>query len=339
MRRFLLVPLGWLYGGVVRLRNVAYDRGMLSAATAAVPVICVGNISAGGTGKTPLVEEIAQWLIAEGRKVGILSRGYGRTTSGYVRVSGQETALVGDEPAQISINVPPAVVAVDEDRIRGAGRLVKDNGVQVIVLDDGFQHRRLKRNLDIVAIRAHELIHGDAMLPAGNWREPLSSLLRAQSVVITQCTNGEEFHRVRTLLPKEFRGSVAGVRTNIRSIRRAIGNSEEPMDRCRGRRVAAFSGIGTPSAFRATLTSLGMNVVEHSVFPDHHEYSAQDIEKLQRAAEESKPDMLVTTQKDLMRLRSMQFEKFLRSFPVFYSVAGLEWLAGDVEMRRLILSV
>ncbi len=184
--RKLLVPFSRVYGAIVAARNFFYDRGLFTITAVGTPVISVGNITAGGTGKTPLVEYIVRTILDSGARPAVLSRGYRRTTTGTVTVSDGVKVLAdadraGDEPAQIARKFPGCVVVVDEDRVRGARFLESAFHPDVIVLDDGFQHRALRRDLDIVVVA--DGAGGSGLLPSGDGREPESSLRRADIVV------------------------------------------------------------------------------------------------------------------------------------------------------------
>jgi len=188
--RFVLLPLSWLYGLVVRLRNRLFDSRVLKSAAADVPVISVGNLTAGGTGKTPLVEYIAGHFLTQGRKVGIVSRGYGRASRGVVVVSDGSSLRAdaragGDEPVQMARKYPAAAVVVGEKRVEAA-RCAIELGAEVLLLDDAFQHRYLRRDVDILVLDSRKDIREEPLLPSGLRREPLSSLRRADLVVMSR---------------------------------------------------------------------------------------------------------------------------------------------------------
>ena len=186
--RTVALPFSWLYGAVISLRNLFYDTGIFRIEEIDVPIISVGNLSTGGTGKTPFVEFLLRYLLGKDKIVAVLSRGYGRKTRGTVVIDQSTLAhctaeSVGDEPYQIARKFPGAIVIVDESRVRGA-RIAKEKyRVDAIILDDGFQHRALKRNLDIVMIDGKNPITEMAMLPAGLRREPLVALRRADLLI------------------------------------------------------------------------------------------------------------------------------------------------------------
>ncbi len=350
VRRTLGAPVSWLFGGVVWVRNQMYDRGWLSVARAAVPVISVGNLAAGGTGKTPFVEWTVRFLRQRGARVGILSRGYGRTTSGFRLALGGATRdidprSVGDEPAQLAVTFadevsdgPPVVVAVDEDRVRGAETLARDHGVSVIVLDDGFQHRRLARDLDIVLLTAGEIMHGDALLPAGNRREPMTSLRRAGIVAITRCETPETFDAAR----RRIRGTAApvcGVRTRVHAIRRAAPPKACELNALRSERALLVSGVGDPGSFEATALTLGVSVVGHERFVDHHQYSDSDVGRIEEAFRRSGASVVLTTQKDLVRFTSDRARRFLQDLPAYVVAIRQEFVNDPSDFEEILSKV
>lgn len=190
------MPFSAFYWLGVAIRNLFFDKGILKATKVEVPVISVGNISAGGVGKTPVVEMLVERLKRK-RHLAIVSRGYGRKSSGTIIVSDGKRQLVsvekaGDEAYQIANKYRNLIVVVDEKRVRGAQKAIK-LGAELIVLDDGFQHRYLARDLNVVVLTAAEILEGDLLLPAGNRREPIASLERADVVMISRCANKREY--------------------------------------------------------------------------------------------------------------------------------------------------
>jgi tetraacyldisaccharide 4'-kinase len=290
-----LVPLSWAYGAAVAARNALYDAGMFAVTRVGTPVISVGNITAGGTGKTPLVEAIVGILLRAGARPAVLSRGYRRTTTGTLTVSDGAGVLAdpdaaGDEPAQIARKFPGCVVVVDEDRVRGARELGRRYRPDAIVLDDGFQHRALGRDLDIVVLGAER----ERLLPAGNGREPERSLRRADLVVlgagrdiVPTAAAGKPTARMRYDVER-FSGSVPG--TTVERQELAAG------------RFVAFCGIGNPGSFRATLAGQGLDPAAFLEFRDHHRYDADDLDRIDAARRRSGAGYVVTTEKDAARL-------------------------------------
>lgn len=273
------------------LRNGWFDRG-LGVRQAPVPVVSIGNLTTGGTGKTPLVEFLARAL-CESHRVVILSRGY----------RGGKTA--NDESRLLARRLPEVPVLQDPDRVRGAKRAVEEFGAEVIVLDDGFQHRRLGRAVDIVLIDALCPFGFGRILPAGLLREPCRSLARADLVVLTRAdavSEGERRHlidQVTRLAPRAGWMEAAFAPVGLVG---ADGSTARLADLA-GRKVVAFCGIGNPRGFWATLASLGARILESREFPDHHEYSMVDKATLARLAQDRGAEWLVATEKDLVKFQ------------------------------------
>jgi tetraacyldisaccharide 4'-kinase len=283
-----------LYGAAVRLRNFCYDRGWKRSHAAGAPVISVGNLTVGGTGKTPCVEYVARWCREHDRRVAILSRGYGAQTG------------ANDEALLLEENLPDVPHLQDADRVQLAQIAVEELESEVLVLDDGFQHRRLRRTLDIVLIDATCPWGYGHLLPRGLLREPVSGLRRAGLVLLTRSDQvaADTLDRVQTSVQK-----IAPHTAVVHSVHRPVelinadGESAE-LDILRDREVAAFCGLGNPHPFRRTLEVLGARVASFRTFPDHHPYTREDIDDLRRWARQQATDCLViTTQKDLVKVR------------------------------------
>ncbi len=283
---FFLKPLSFLYGGAVRLRNYLYDKGFLDQRKLPVPVVSVGNVSAGGTGKTSTVRHLAHEL---GRhlKIAILLRGYRRKTKGVLIVSewGDVKANVrnaGDEAFLLARLLPDACVIVCEDRFEG-GRLAVDLGAQLILLDDGFQHRRLFRDIDLVLIRKGDL--SDRLLPEGRLREPLSSLKRADALILSyQETEPFEFGFEGKPVFRMFRKFCCFLDTDFNRV---------PLDEFKGREVIAFAGLGSNRQFFRSLEALGFKVKRKISLPDHYDYEDFELDP---------KEIYVTTPKDIVKL-------------------------------------
>ena len=281
------------YGLAMRCRNWLFDAGWKRRLQAPIPVISVGNLTMGGTGKTPCVEMVARFLRERDMRVAILSRGYGS------RHGCNDEALVLEE------NLPDVPHLQGADRAALAQIAAEELDSEVLVLDDGFQHRRLLRDLDLVLIDA-TAPWGFGMFPRGILREPPSSLRRADMVILTRCDQvgpGElaklraRVERTAPAIPIAESNHVPAGWINSSRMRRAL-------EEWRHRPVAAFCGIGNPEAFRRTLTMLGAEPVAFRVFPDHHPYTRNDVEDLRTWARQLATDcVVVTTQKDLVKLR------------------------------------
>jgi tetraacyldisaccharide 4'-kinase len=290
-----------LFGCAVRLRNRFYERPG-AARRAATPVISVGNLTVGGTGKTPLVAWLAARLCQTGHSPAVVSRGYGgRAGAGPHVVSLGRGPLVGpdlcgDEPYLLARALDGTVVVVGSDRAAGADA-ARAAGSDVVILDDGFQHRRLARDLDIVLLDASNPFGNYRLLPAGLLREPVSGLARADLVVITRALESERFPVIERVVRHHNR-DVPIVRAGHRPLGffDAAGRPAPCPDR-----ALAFCGIGNPSRFRFDLESLGVAVVGFETWRDHHRYSDEELRRLERLAGRENA-VLVTTEKDLARM-------------------------------------
>ena len=284
------------YGLAIRARNLAYDRGGKAVLRAAVPVVSIGNLTVGGTGKTPLVEWVARWYRLRGVRVAILSRGYSRG----------EAEGRNDEALVLEENLADVPHLQSPDRVASARVAVEELETELIVLDDGFQHRRLARDLDIVLLDALEPFGLDRLLPRGLLREPVTSLRRAGLVVVSRSDLIERaaLDDLRARAEKKA-GKLRWVLTRHEPID-LIGTGVEPEHPAAlaGRKVAAFCGIGNPKGFRRTIEPLCGSVVAFRIFPDHHPYTGADVADLTAWARSAGADLALTTQKDLVKLRA-----------------------------------
>ncbi len=301
-----LKPLAVAYGGVIRARNLYYDHARGAVRHAGIPTISVGNITVGGTGKTPLVIEIARRLLDMHRRPAILTRGY----------KGRPGALA-DEVQEYHASVPAVPVVVDPDRVRGAATARSDHHADCLVLDDGFQHRRLGRNLDIVLIDALRPWGGaweapadrrsnGALLPAGGLREPLDSLRRADLFVITR-TNQVEPERVEAITARLERYAPGRpvMRAQVRPDRAVLRDGRSlPVEALAGRRLLPVSAIGNALTFERMVHAL--SPLSASVaFPDHHRYSSADVDLIRAQALRHGAEWVVTTRKDWAKLEPL----------------------------------
>jgi tetraacyldisaccharide 4'-kinase len=341
--RELLLPFSSIYGAGVTLRNMLFDIGIRKVRAVGVPVISVGNLSAGGVGKTPFVELLARRLTSEGRRIAIVSRGYKREGTGTVVVSNGsvvcvEASLAGDEPTQLAEKLKGVVVVVDERRVRGARYAVKQFGVDLILLDDGFQHRSIHRDLDVVLLSAAEVLSDEHLLPAGNLREPFGSLRRADLIVLSRCTDEAHFLRLEDRLRTRIVRPMIGVRVKARAVRRATTRFSIDLNGVKGKSVAAFSGIGNPASFEDTLKTLGVQIDEHMKFADHHRFQTEDLRLIEEAARRVGADYVLTTEKDLVRLggASAKAGDFLERNPVYYVEIEEEIIGGDQHLTEAL---
>jgi tetraacyldisaccharide 4'-kinase len=314
-----------VYGAAVKLRNQAYDRGWLRVHKSPVPVVSVGNISLGGTGKTPMVEWLGRWFRRRGVRVAILSRGYGQTQG------------MNDEGLVLEENLPDVPHLQNADRAAMATIAARELETELIVLDDGFQHRRLERDLDLVLIDALEPFGQGRLFPRGLLREPVGSLRRAGVVVLSRSdlVSAADRLAIRAEVEHEIgAGRWVEARHAPLDLVDGDGNSS-PLEMAEGKSVAAFCGIGNPDGFRRTLVPLVGHLRNLRVFPDHHVYSAENVGSLGRWAQDCGADLVLTTQKDSVKLRA----SLLGSTPLRALRIGLEVTAGAEIMDDALARV
>jgi len=284
----------WPYGAAAWVRNRAFDRGWKAVHRVAVPVVGIGNLTLGGTGKTPCVEWVARFFREREVQVAVVSRGYG-TDAGR-----------NDEAMMLEENLPDVPHLQDPDRVAAAERAVEELESELIVLDDGFQHRRLHRDLDVVLIDASCPPARDHLFPRGSLREPVGGLRRAGAIVLTRCDQvpAGDVDAIRDWLARRWPNTPVATTEHRPVELTGDGGSTQPTERLTGAPVGAFCGIGNPAAFRKTLEGIGAVVTNFRAFPDHHAYSRGDVDELTRWAETLPPDAVIaTTQKDGVKLR------------------------------------
>lgn len=323
---------------MIGVRNILYDRGILGVTSVGCPVISVGNITTGGTGKTPFVEFLVSHFLERGAKTALLSRGYGRSSGGTVTVSDGVSLLCGadmggDEAVQVARKYPRCVVVVDADRVRGARHVVEKFSPDVILLDDGFQHRALHRDLDIVVLDGSRDFASMPMLPAGHRREPLSALRRAHFFIRNRFDPGSPD---APGTGADHRTASAEMRYRLIAFRSAKTGGAVGIDRLRAETISAFCGIGNPRSFRSLLEGAGIRPAAFMEFPDHHRYTADDFSGMSETANRSGSSHLVTTEKDAVRIGRIDAVAGTLADRVVYAVIGAELTSGK---ERLIAAV
>ncbi|HEX2977075.1 MAG TPA: tetraacyldisaccharide 4'-kinase [Bacteroidales bacterium] len=306
MLRHLLYPVSLVYGFVTAIRNTLYNTGAFRSRKFDIPVICVGNITVGGTGKTPHTEYVTGLLKNEFRTA-VLSRGYMRKTSGFIVASASSGATeIGDEPAQIKLKYPELTVAVDSDRINGITRILEESpGTEVIVMDDGFQHRRLTPGFTILLTDYGRLMTRDHLLPYGRLRENVSNKRRAGVIVVTKTPPGisvltrQQIRKEIDPLPGQslfFTSLIYGYPMPVFS--ETTGFNPGPKG------VLLLTGIANPEPLRIHLGKSFSEILLLE-FPDHHNYTENDLKKIQSAYNnlKSQEKCIITTEKDAVRLR------------------------------------
>jgi len=290
--RLLLSPLSLLYLALTTIRNALYDTGLIGTTSVDVPVISIGNLTVGGTGKTPLVIALAERALAAGRRVTIVTRGYGAVADDEGRA---------DEVAMIRDRVPEATIVVSPNKVLGA-RQAQDEGAQVVLLDDGFQHRALARDLDVVVLDARAPFAGGHVLPGGALRESPSGIARADLIVLTHHDSVPEDVLEQTLIHvRAYRRDTPVVcgRHVPRFVQSVRGGETHPPESLAGVPVHLFSGVGNPEGFRHTVEQLGADVVGQCVFPDHHDFDGSDVASVRSRAGTA---TLLCTEKDARKV-------------------------------------
>jgi tetraacyldisaccharide 4'-kinase len=326
------------YSVIVHIRNLLFDKQLFRSyavtpvglktsdrTQAAVPVISVGNITVGGTGKTPMVIWVCNLLRAKDIKCAILTRGYKTANSGQY-----------DEPAMLARNCPGAAVVVNPDRLTGAVEAVKRHRAQVLIMDDGFQHRRLHRDIDIVTIDATLPFGYGKMLPAGLLREPVMALKRVHAVILTRCdlVSKDELAKLAetisginpdVVVAQTVHAPVCAITTNDKQIL---------LEQLRGKKVFAFCGIANPDAFFATIASLGANVVGSKIYDDHHKYTAADTAVIRREATQLEAEIILTTEKDYSKIAPTRGNS--PGLTLAYLAVKIHFVEGQDRIRQLI---
>ena len=309
--RFILFPLALFYWATIFWRNILYNYRFFVSRKLPTKIISVGNITTGGTGKTPTVIYLAKNLIAKKHRIAILSRGYGRKTAGTQLVTDGKKKVddwrnFGDEATLMSQKLSGVPIVVDENRYRGGLFLVDKFKPDIIILDDGFQHRSLERDIDIVLVNSQDQPEEHKMIPYGKLREPLRHLNRADMLILTKTNLIEPSAYLKGLTHKQtapvFNSSVYFNKTLVHYDKDIIVDGITS--------ALAISGIGDPQSFHKTLEEAGVNICDTIAFIDHHNYVQKDIDEILNKAQRCKADILITTEKDLVKLKNYDFDKF-----------------------------
>ena len=309
------------YGLAVRARNRCYDWGIARTHRVPVPVVSVGNLTLGGTGKTPLVEWLARWFDHRGVPVAIVSRGYGA-----------KAASANDEAMELQQKLPDVPHLQNPDRVAAARTAIDQTGCRLILLDDAFQHRRIARDLDLVLLDACEPFGYGTLFPRGTLREPVQSLRRAHVVVLSRADllerAGRErvWDRVQQVAPGAACAEAAHVPVGLRS----ASGITAPLDSLPGKPVAAFCAIGNPAGFQHTLQQSGIPPVECRVFPDHYPYTRADVQSLAAWAERLDVEAVLCTHKDLVKIGVER----LGTRPLWAVCVEFRFLAGQEDLER-----
>ncbi|PTT02937.1 tetraacyldisaccharide 4'-kinase [Pedobacter sp. HMWF019] len=322
--RLLLLPFSLIYGMVTLVRNKFYDWGLFRSVKFNLPVICVGNLVVGGSGKTPVTEYLVQLL--DDYKIAILSRGYGRKTKGFILADGAATAeSIGDEPMQFYRKFSNITVAVCEDRVKGI-ELLKEHH-DLIILDDAFQHRRVRAGFNILLFEYQKLLRPQFLLPAGNLREFFFGYQRAESLLITKIPVHLDIEGKKKVLKKFKKGNIpAFSEIKYAALEPVYGESgKQKVSLIKNMKVFLLTGIANPEPMISYLSGCGVDV-DHHHYADHHQFSLSEIQRLVRAFEKErdKEKIIITTEKDAQRLSDIRIKELLLNLPVFYLPIRIE---------------
>tara|TARA_R110002124_G_scaffold79875_3_gene211960 strand:+ start:7759 stop:8778 length:1020 start_codon:yes stop_codon:yes gene_type:complete len=327
--RFLLFPFSIIYSIVTTVRNYFFDIGLFTSTSFKKPIIAVGNLSVGGTGKTPQIEYLIHLLKAN-YKIGVLSRGYGRKTNGFILVDNTKSIIeVGDEPLQFSKKFNDITVAVDENRVHGIEQLQTS---EVVLLDDAFQHRKVKAGFYVLLTKYNELFSNDFVLPTGNLRERRIGVKRTNVVVVTKCPNtidAFEKKAIQQLIGRYFNGPVFFSTIQYSDVLFS-NNTEIKTSDLSKYEVLLITGIASPKPLETHLSALNCRF-KHVKFSDHHQFTEKEIADLkeQFTALKSKNKIILTTEKDFVRL-SNQLEN------LYYLPIQTKFLEDQEEFDSLI---
>ena len=349
-----LKQLSRIYWVVVQTRLFLYSKGIFRPHTLGCQVISVGNLTVGGTGKTPVVEVFARELAKEGRKVAILSRGYKKEEPPFLQRSldkvlfrelrrpprvvsdGKKlllnSAMSGDEPYMLASNLPDVAVLVDKNRIKSGRYAINKLGCDTLILDDGFQYLSLRHRVEIVLVDRTSPFGNEEVLPRGLLREPVKNIKRANFIFITK-SNGKGTkslkERIRRLNPH---AEITECRHCARHLRNVYSAEQLPLDFLKGKKIVALSGIAAPRGFERELKSRGAKIVQTSRFVDHHRYREQEIIDIINEVEKLGADAIITTEKDAVRFPRLR----RRDIPIYFLRVDIEMLSGAEDFRQCI---
>jgi tetraacyldisaccharide 4'-kinase len=347
--RWLLGGVSKLYGLIVRTRTALYRLGLFRRHRLGCLVISVGNVTLGGTGKTPVVEMLATALRDAGRKVAVLTRGYKGRTPWWQRLFGRRIAYrpkvvsdgrrvllspdaAGDEPYMLAHNLPGVVVIADPNRVKAGLYAIRNFGVDALVLDDGFQYMRLARKYDFVLIDCTDPFGNGRLLPRGTLREPLGSLRRAAFFMLTK-SDGVDVAPIRDTL-RGLNPGAEMIETTHEPLhlQHAFSGEQQPLDALRGARVVAMSAIANPESFERALERLGAEIVSSRRFLDHHRFSALEVARVIDEARAHDASLIVTTEKDAVRLPKIGVD----SIPIVFLRVNVRIVRGAADFNDCV---
>ena len=329
-------PLSLLYRIAVGMKNFCYDKKILVPYRVGCKVISIGNISVGGTGKTPLVKTLATLLAKTGYRIAVLSRGYGGKASKTICVSDGNKILStaeqsGDEPLLLAKNLPGIPVITGADRIESAQWAEKKFQVEVIILDDGFQHRKIHRDIDILTINAVNPRGNGMLLPGGPLREPWKNIGRSDVMVITHSDKTNTTNTLQYVIRKYSSKPIFLSRHQPVSFF-TFAHKKIPLSSLKNQPIVAFSGIANPDLFHDTLFNIGCDIKEFIAYPDHHYFTKSDKKNIIRKALDKKARFIITTEKD--RARIDQWDK--KSIPLYFLKIELTFITELPTFQQFI---
>lgn len=353
--RGFLFCLSRLYRNVVQLRLTLYRERVLRQRMLGCFVVSVGNLTVGGTGKTPVVEVFARTLSGKGRKVAILSRGYrSKPQPLWVRFLSlflkdyksvpprvvsdgkhllMDSSLAGDEPYMLAANLKDVCVVVDKDRVKGGLYAIRELGADTLLLDDGFQYLRLKPTVSILLIDSTNPFHNHHPLPRGLLREPIKNVRRADFVFLTKSSGGSHLRHLKEFIRKHNpKAEIIECTHRPKHLQDVYTEEREPLSHLQGRRVAAISGIAVPESFENFLRELGAEIVHFERYADHHRYHQQELIDFVNGSQEAGAELIVTTEKDAVRFPRLD----RRDVPIFFLRVEIDILSGEESFNECI---
>ncbi len=355
--RWLLQQLSYLYRLIVQTRQKLYQHGVFRHHTLGCQVVSVGNLTVGGTGKTPIVEVFARSLARQGRKVAILSRGYKRDEPSWLQRMGQrvtlrtpmlpplvvsdgkhlllDSATSGDEPYMLASNLPNVTVLVDKNRVKAGQYAISKLGCDTLILDDGFQYMKLKHRLDIVLVDRTNPFGNRHLLPRGILREPIRNIKRAGFIFITKCHGDPPDDLKKALREMNPHAEISECRHCPRYVQDIFTGERKGLEFLKGLEVAAVSGIAVPKGFEDELVRLGAKVVYHKRYADHHRYRQQEIIDVINKGLSRGAAAVITTEKDAVRFPMLE----RRDLPLYFLRVEIELLSGAEDFHAAIARI
>jgi tetraacyldisaccharide 4'-kinase len=336
--RWFLLPLSWLYGLIIIIRNWCYDAGIFKSTGFNFPVISIGNLDVGGAGKSPMTEYLVR-LLKSDNNLATLSRGYGRKTTGFIQSTKNSTATeIGDEPAQFKQKFPAITVAVCEDRVAGIEQLKANH--DLIILDDAYQHRALKPGLSVLLFDYNRIFEPRFMLPAGNMREPFGGRKRADIIIISKCPQyltSQQQEGIKTHIkpyPQQQVFFTAIAYGELKDI------NDHPATAIIDNNTVVFliTGIANPTPLLNYVKTKAKQVIHHN-YPDHHQFSLKNIAKLADEFNTCPADkkLIITTEKDIQRLREHTLLQAVKQLPVLVIPIEVQFLnEQQTEFDKII---